>query len=94
MRRSATIANASVPAIRGRFSEDDERTRADAVPEGAAVRLSGFGTSRRNPVDPNLPAVGGEIAAVRALWDLSHHLLEQAAHEIESWEGHPVKLDG
>ena len=76
------------------FSEDDNRTRADADLEGAPLRLNGFGTSRRNPVDPNLPAVGEEIAAARALGYLSHHLLEQAAHEIESWEGHPVQLNG
>ena len=74
------------------FSEDDDRTRADAELDGAPIRLSGYGTSRRKPVDPTLPAVGEEIAAARALGDLSHHLLEQAAHEIESWEGHPVKL--
>ena len=79
-------------AVSIRFSEDDDRTRADADLEGAPVQLSGFGTARRNPVDPNLPAVGEEIAAARALADLSHHLLEQAAHEIESWEGHPVEL--
>ena len=76
------------------FSEHDDRTRADADLEGAPVRLSGFGTSRPNPVDPNLPTVGEEIAAARALEDLSHHLLERAAHEIESWEGHPVNLQG
>jgi len=76
------------------FSEHDDRTRADASLEGAPVPLTGFGTSRRNPVDPNLPAVGEEIAAARALGDLSHHLLERAAHEIESWEGRPVNLHG
>ena len=57
-----------------------------AVRPGSATHL------RRNPIDPNLPAVGEGIAAARALGDLSHHLLEHAAHEIESWEGHPVKL--
>jgi hypothetical protein len=59
-----------------------------------SVRRNGFGTARRNPVDRNLPAVGEEIAAARALGDLAHHLLERAAHEIESWEGHPVQLHG
>jgi hypothetical protein len=77
-----------------KFSEDDDRTRADAELQGAPLQLSGFGTSRRNPVDPSLPAVGEAIAAARALGDLSHHLLEQAAHQIESWEGHPVELHG
>src|SRR2546429_8217668 len=89
-----SMSGANVWTVSITFSEDDDRTRADADLEGAPVRLSGFGTSRRNPVAPNLPAVGEEIAAARALGDLSHHLLEQAAHQIESWEGHPVQLDG
>ena len=38
--------------------------------------------------------IGEEVAAARALNDLAHHLLEQAAHTIESWEGRPVHLRG
>ena len=74
------------------FSEDGDRTRADAVLSGAPEELRGWGRARRNPQDPDLPAVGEEIAAARALAELSHHLLEQAAHRIESWEGRPVHL--
>lgn len=76
------------------FSEDEEEriTRADAVLQGAPVELRGWGRARRNPADPNLPAVGEEVAAARALVDLGHHLLEQAAHLIESWEGRSVDL--
>jgi hypothetical protein len=74
------------------FSEDEDKTRADAVLIGSSDNLQGWGRARRNPVDPEVPAVGEEIAAARALTDLAHHLLEQAAHRIESWEGHPVKL--
>ena len=33
-----------------------------------------------------------QVAAARALSDLAHHLLDQAAHRIESWEGQPVHL--
>jgi Domain of unknown function (DUF1876) len=74
------------------FSEDEDKTRADAVLNGGPEELQGWGRARRNPVDPAVPAVGEEIAAARALMDLSHHLLEQATHRIESWEGHPVHL--
>ncbi len=75
------------------FSEEDEaKTRADAVLAGAPEELRGWGRARRNPHDPQLPSVGAEVAAARALSDLSHHLLEQAAHRIETWEGHPVHL--
>ena len=74
------------------FREDDDKTRADAVLIAGAEALEGWGRARRNPIDPEVPAVGEEIAAARALSDLAHHLLEQAAHRIESWEGHPVQL--
>jgi len=75
------------------FSEtDDGKTRADAVLSGAPDELRGWGRARRNPADPELPAVGEEVAAARALSDLAHHLLDQAAHRIESWEGQPVRL--
>jgi len=74
------------------FSEDEDKTRADAVLDGMTVPMTGWGRARRNPVDPDLPAVGEEIAAARALSDLAHHLLDQAGHVIEGWEGREVRL--
>jgi hypothetical protein len=74
------------------FSESDAKTRADAVLEGAPDDLRGWGRARRNPIDPDRPAVGEEVAAARALSDLAHHLLERAAQRIEEWEGSEVTL--
>lgn len=74
------------------FSEDEDKTRADARLTGCPEPVQGWGRARRNPDDPDVPAVGEEVAAARALSDLAHHLLDQAAHRIESWEGHPVNL--
>jgi Domain of unknown function (DUF1876) len=74
------------------FSEDEGMTRADAKLAGSPDALQGWGRARRNPADPDVPAVGEEIAAARALGDLAHHLLDQAAHRIESWEGRQVHL--
>ena len=74
------------------FREDEDKTRADAVLTGRSETLRGWGRARRSPADPDVPAVGEEIAAARALADLAHHLLDQAAHRIESWEGHPIHL--
>lgn len=74
------------------FTEDENLTRADAFLTGGPVELRGWGRARRNPADPELPAVGEEIAAARALADLSHHVLDRAAHEIESWEGRTVRV--
>jgi hypothetical protein len=69
------------------FTEDGDQTRADAVVETAAFRLHGWGRARRNPADPDIPVIGEELAAARALSDLAHRLVERAAEMIESREG-------
>jgi hypothetical protein len=55
-------------------------------------RFGGWGRARRNPSDPDLPRVGEELAAARALSDLAHHLLDEAAHTIERHEGRPAHV--
>ena len=74
------------------FTEDGDRTRADATLQLASQRFHGFGQAKRSPGDPTVPVIGQDLAAARALSDLSHKLLEAAAERIESFEGHPVKL--
>lgn len=74
------------------FTEDEDRTRADARMRAAHREWHGWGRARRNPMDPDVPAIGEELAAARALSDLSHQLIEVAAHGVESFEGHPVRL--
>ena len=76
------------------FTEDADRTRADAILELASQRFHGFGQAKRAPNDPNVPVIGQDLAAARALSDLSHQLLHAAAERIEAFEGHPVKLHG
>lgn len=74
------------------FTEDEDRTRADARLSTGARELSGWGRSRRNPTDPDVPAIGEELACARALSDLAHHLIHEAAEAIEDFEGRPVHL--
>lgn len=74
------------------FTEDDDKTRADAVLAIGDLRFHGWGRARRSPADPDVPAIGEELAAARALSDLSHQLLHTAADAIEAFEGHPVSL--
>ncbi len=74
------------------FTEDADRTRADAILELASQKFHGFGQAKRAPEDPSVPVIGQELAAARALSHLSHQLLEAAAERIESFEGHPVDL--
>jgi hypothetical protein len=76
------------------FTEDEDRTRADAMLMLGDLRLHGWGRSRRNPSDPDVPKIGEEIAAARALSDLSHQLLHVAADAIEDAEGAPVTVHG
>jgi len=90
--REETMMNLLTWTVEIVFSEDEDKTRADAVLTGSPDSLQGWGRARRNPIDPDVPAVGEEIAAARALSDLAHHLLDQAAHRIESWEGREVDL--
>ncbi|HKE78420.1 MAG TPA: DUF1876 domain-containing protein [Solirubrobacteraceae bacterium] len=76
------------------FTEADERTRADAILELASQRFHGFGQAKRAPNDPNVPVIGQDLAAARALSDLSHQLVHAAAERIETFEGRPVDLSG
>jgi len=45
--------------------------------------MVGHGLARRNPDDQQVTQIGEEIAAARALSDLSHQLLSYAAGQIE-----------
>ena len=74
------------------FTEDGDRTRADAILELADERYHGFGQAKRAPADPSVPVVGQDLAAARALSDLAHQLLHAASDRIEAFEGHPVKV--
>lgn len=74
------------------LEETPEETEAKALLELGEERLGGWGRARRNPTDPDLPKIGEELAAARALSDLAHKLLEQAAGEIEQFEGSEVRI--
>ena len=62
---------------------DDGSTYAEArlIPQNE-VTLTGVGRARLNPHDRNVPEIGDELAAARALSDLAHRLLDAAADDI------------
>jgi hypothetical protein len=72
----------------------DGHTEARAHLRGGGEHAGGWGRARRNPTDPELPRVGEELAAARALSDLAHRLLDEAAHAIEQHEGRPARVHG
>ncbi len=74
------------------FVEDGDRTQADARMRTAGRDWHGWGRARRSPLDPDVPAIGEELAAARALSDLSHQLVGAAAGAIETFEGHSIRL--
>ncbi|WP_200958156.1 DUF1876 domain-containing protein [Nocardioides sp. Soil805] len=74
--------------------EDGTTTRADAVlrtSAGTEVRHSGV--ARRNPADRDVPEIGEELAACRALTGLAHDLLESTVSDVEGNVHARVRLD-
>lgn len=75
------------------MSERGDHTHAEArLHTGEDTHLRGQGRARRNPADPQVPEIGDELAAARALSDLAHALLEAAAGDIEAVTHKPVTL--
>jgi hypothetical protein len=75
------------------FEEDDTQTKAALLlrlPDG--VELRGRGHAKRNPADEPQPRIGEEIAAARALSDLTHQLLDKAAGEISEVTHRPATI--
>ncbi len=64
--------------------EQDGRTYAEArLQTGVDTHLVGIGRAKLNPADRDIPEIGDELAAARALTDLGHRLLLTAASDIE-----------
>jgi len=63
--------------------EQGGKTRAEARLTKEDLGMIGHGLARRNPHDQEVTQIGEEIAAARALSDLAHQLLGEAAWQIE-----------
>ncbi|GLV50770.1 hypothetical protein TBS_13420 [Thermobispora bispora] len=64
--------------------DNDDITTATAVlyTDGGERRHECVGRARRNPADPAVPEIGDELAAGRALADLSSRLLSEGAADV------------
>jgi len=79
--------------VRIDIGEHEGTTRATAhLHTGDRTSLTGTGTARLNPSDPNVPEIGDELAASRALSQLAHALLDAAADDISGVLRTPVDL--
>lgn len=88
---STAAKNWSVDLLIG---EQDGQTHAVArLHTGDRTRLSATGVARLNPVDRDVPEIGDELAAARALSELAHQLLHAAAEDIEAITHERAVLD-
>jgi hypothetical protein len=63
--------------------DDARHTRAEArLHTGDDTHIIGIGTASRNPRDPEVPEIGDELAASRALADLAEKLRAAAAADV------------
>ncbi len=67
---------------------DEERgtTTAHAELHTSDNRMVGTGSARCRPTDVDVPEIGDELAAARALADLAHQLSDAAASDIRDIE--------
>ncbi|MCI0385881.1 DUF1876 domain-containing protein [Streptomyces sp. CNQ085] len=65
------------------LSEEEGMTKAHAVMDLGGTEISGQGVARRNPHDRDIPEIGDELAAGRAMNDLARKLLSVARTDIE-----------
>lgn len=74
------------------FTKHDRITRADADLEVPDHPHHGSAEALRSPIDRDVPLIGQEIAAARALIQLAHQLLDAAARDIGEREKSPVHI--
>jgi Domain of unknown function (DUF1876) len=85
---------AKVWTIEVEIVETPEHTDAKVDLVADDRHFGGWGRARRNPADPDVPAIGDELACARALHDLGAKLLDEAARRIEEFEGRHVEVRG
>ncbi|TCO28119.1 uncharacterized protein DUF1876 [Kribbella steppae] len=74
--------------------EDERTTHAEARLRTDGEQIAGRGTAYRHPNDVEVPQIGDELAAARALSELSHRLVLAAAQDIEETTHRPSRLRG
>lgn len=71
-------------SVRIFISEHDGRTRAEArLDTGTGSGLIGTGSAQLSPKDRDVPEIGDEVAAARALADLAQRLLQTAEDDSD-----------
>ncbi len=80
------------------FEDGDDTTARASLITGIGPNrhrsLRGTGRARRSPGDVEVPEIGEEVAAARAMRDLASRLLGAASADISEVEHHAVHLQG
>ncbi|BDM69369.1 hypothetical protein HEK616_28560 [Streptomyces nigrescens] len=63
--------------------EEDGTTKARMVLDTGTTSLTGHGTAQCSPEDPDVPEIGDELAASRAMSDLAAQLKRIAYGDLE-----------
>ncbi|AWN25598.1 DUF1876 family protein [Streptomyces libani] len=73
--------------------EEDGTTKARVVLRTGTTTLTGHGTARCSPEDRDVPEIGDEIAAGRAVKDLAGQLLRVADNDLEGVGAAPPRRE-
>ncbi|MFI7296404.1 DUF1876 domain-containing protein [Streptomyces sp. NPDC050121] len=65
------------------FEDDEGTTKARVMLDTGSTALTGYGSAHCHPADVNVPEIGDELAAGRAMNDLAQQLLNAAERDIE-----------
>jgi len=65
------------------FEDDKGATKAHVVLDTGTTALTGRGSAHCNPADTDVPEIGDELAAGRAMHDLAQQLLNIAERDIQ-----------
>ncbi|KUM84350.1 MULTISPECIES: dsRBD fold-containing protein [Streptomyces] len=64
--------------------DDEGTTKARVALEAGTTSLNGYGAAHCNPEDTDVPEIGGELAAGRALQGLARQLVNAAEADTEA----------
>ncbi|MET9859445.1 DUF1876 domain-containing protein [Streptomyces smyrnaeus] len=65
------------------FEDDEGTTKAHVVLDTGTTALTARGSAHCHPTDTNVPEIGDELAAGRAMRDLAQQLLNIAERDVQ-----------
>ncbi|MFJ9908820.1 DUF1876 domain-containing protein [Streptomyces sp. NPDC101152] len=79
--------------VRLYFFEEEGTTKARVVLDTGTTSLTGQGAAHCKPGDTDVPEIGDELAAGRALHDLGRQLLDTAGRDVVAMDPSAAKRE-